>query len=112
MKTFAAVLVYLLWVFNLIDYFTTDILLQHGYKEANPIMNWVIQTHGIHGLLAFKLAMLLILTEFLFELYEGNATRRAVIAFFIGIPTLTVLYAVVVANNMRLYIEVVMLYFT
>lgn len=112
MKTFAAVLVYLMWLLNLIDYFTTDVLIQHGYEEANPFLIWVIDTHGVGGILTFKICFLLILTGFLFELYEGNATRRAAWAFFIGIPILTVLYFAVVVNNMRLYFEIAMPYFT
>lgn len=112
MKTFAAVLVYLLFLFNLIDYFTTDILLQHGYTEANPFMNWIIETHGIIGVLIFKMAIILILLEILFEYYEGNATYRAVRMFFIGMVAVNILYAAVVVNNMILYLEVAMPYFT
>lgn len=112
MKTFVAVLVYLLFLFNLIDYFTTDILLQHGYTEANPFMNWVIETHGMFGVLLFKMTMMLIILEILFEYYEGNATQRAIRMFFFGMVAVNILYAVVVTNNMILYIDVVKQYLT
>lgn len=112
MKTFAAVLVYLLFLFNLIDYFTTDILLQHGYTEANPFMNWVIETHGMIGVLLFKMTIMLIILEILFEYYEGNATQRAIRMFFFGMVAVNILYAVVVTNNMILYIDVAKQYLT
>jgi len=111
-KTFAAVLVYLLWLFNIIDYFTTDVLLQHGYTEGNPVMAWIIETHGMAGSLVFKLIFLVIITEILFEYYEGNATGRAIRMFFIGMVGLNILYAFVVGNNLLLYAKIAIPYFT
>ena len=114
MKTFAVVLCYFLWLLNIIDYFTTDILVNHGLQEANPFMNWILQTHGMGGILAFKLMVLLILTDLVIEYCQGHIynERRAVRWLFTGMFCLNILYLFVVGNNLLLYYDVAKPYFT
>lgn len=114
MKTFACVLCYFLWLLNLIDYFTTDILIQHGYEEANWVMNWILQSYGMIGILAFKCAMLLIITDIVIEYCQGyiESERRAIRWMFSGMCALNVVYATIVINNMKLYYDIAIPYFT
>lgn len=114
MKTFACVLCYFLWLLNLIDYFTTDILLKHGLEEWNPVMNWIYQNHGMKGILIFKILALLLLTDMVIEYCQGyiKNEQRAIVGLFVGMIVFNIVYTFVVGNNLLLYYDVAKPYFT
>ena len=51
-----------LLIFSFIDYTCTSYGIHQGFfREANPIMNWVIQKFGVEGILVVKLIMIWLL---------------------------------------------------
>lgn len=114
MKTFAAVLCYLLWLVNLLDYFTTKIILTEVIaEEANPIMNWVLTNYGINGILVFKLVFLIAMTILVWKFITDLFTNREEFLIVFGLLFLNVVYYwSFISKNMPIMINIMRPYFT
>ena len=47
-------------IMSAMDIVLTWVILQAGGRELNPIARWVIEQHGLNGMMAFKFAMVLL----------------------------------------------------
>jgi len=114
MKTFAGVLCYLLWLVNLLDYFTTKIILTEVIaEEANPIMNWVLYNYGINGILAWKLVFLITMTILVWKYITDILTAREEFLIIFGLILTNVVYYIsIFKNNIPIMIDIMRPYFT
>ncbi len=58
--------------FNLLDLFTTMLLIARGWLEANPLAAWFVHWGGKKTFIAYKI----VLTLLVIALVEGVASRR------------------------------------
>jgi hypothetical protein len=114
MKTFAAVLMYLLWLVNIFDYFTTKIILHEVVaEEINPIMNWMLINYGINGILIFKLVFLIGFTILVWKMITDILTNREEALIIFGLIFLNIIYYTsFMKNNMPLWFDIMKPYFT
>jgi len=66
------------FIYNILDYHQTRLLVEHGAKEINPIINWIVNINGNwENALYFKLILLTILGIYLFyylHIYKKRQT--------------------------------------
>jgi len=83
---FAAALIFILLVLQVLDYHTTKTILDAGGRELNPLMRWLMDRVGVEEALTLKgtlvvVAAVLFFRESLLALVAMNVVCLAVVLF-------------------------------